>query len=183
MTQPTNPPAPEVPEPGAAQPADPPGPEPPEPGAAQPAGPLVPEAPEPAAAVTAEPSDTGAPPAAQASGTPDELPGAGASGGQQALAAQGSRRTEQAPLPIGLGTGVLGVLLTIGFVFLPVSTLAEKLYVLFACLALAVASVTGIGAWQSGRRFALTAFAAGVAVVCLVMNNISSQPGPARHSP
>lgn len=46
-----------------------------------------------------------------------------------------------------------------------------------ACLALTAASVTGIGAWQSGRRFALTAASMCVAVVCLVMNNIvSSQP-------
>jgi hypothetical protein len=69
------------------------------------------------------------------------------------------------------------VLLTIGFVFLPASTLPEKMYVLFTCLALSAACVTGIGAWRSARRFGLTAASVCVAVVCLTMNNIiASQP-------
>ena len=114
----------------------------------------------------------------QTTGTPDMQPGDGARAGKPAPADRGPRLTEQAGVIIGIATGVLGVLLTIGFVFLPAGTLAEKMYVLFACLALSAASVTGIGAWQSGRRFGLTAASVCVAVVCLVMNNniISSQP-------
>ncbi len=99
---------------------------------------------------------------------------------QPTPAARGERLREQAGVIIGIATGVLGVLLTIGFVFLPASTLPEKMYVLFACLALSAASVTGIGAWRSARRFGLTAVSVCVAVVCLAMNNIiASQPASA----
>jgi hypothetical protein len=50
--------------------------------------------------------------------------------------------------------------------------------VLVACLALSAASITGIGALRSGRRFGLTAASVCLAVVCLVMNNIASSQPP-----
>jgi hypothetical protein len=67
------------------------------------------------------------------------------------------------------------VLLAIGFVFLPASTLPEKAYVLFACLALSVAVVTGIGAWRSARRFGVTATSMCVAVLCLAALSMTAQ--------
>jgi hypothetical protein len=82
---------------------------------------------------------------------------------------------------IGIVTGVLGVLVAVGFVFLPANTLPEKAYVLFACIALSVAAVAGIGAWRSARRFALTATSGCVAVVCLAALSMApqhDQPSP-----
>ena len=118
----------------------------------------------------------------QTTGSPNERPGDSTRTGQSASTGRGPRLTEQAGAVIGIFTGVLGVLLSIGFVFLPVVTLPEKIYVLGACLALSAASVAGIGAWRSGRRFGLTAASVCVAVICLVMNNIvSSRPAKPRH--
>lgn len=76
---------------------------------------------------------------------------------------------------IGIMTGVLGVLMAVGFVFLPASTTPEKVYVLLACIALSVAAVAGIGAWRSARRFALTATSAWVTVVCLAVLSMAAQ--------
>lgn len=91
---------------------------------------------------------------------------------------ESARLIEKAAVPIGIATGVLGALLAIGFALLPTSSLAEKGYVIAASLALSVASVGGIGAWRSGRRFALTAGLTGVAVVCLAALSVAGQAGP-----
>jgi hypothetical protein len=86
-----------------------------------------------------------------------------------------TRLTERAGAIIGIASGVLGVLLAVGFAFLPVSTLLEKAFVVLACLALSVAAVTGIGAWRSARRFGITATSACVAVVCLAALSMAAQ--------
>jgi hypothetical protein len=49
--------------------------------------------------------------------------------------------------------------------------------VLFACLALSVAAVTGIGAWRSACRFGITATSMCVAVVCLAALSVTAQSG------
>jgi hypothetical protein len=82
---------------------------------------------------------------------------------------------ERADVVIGISTGVFGALVTVGVMFLPASTLPEKACVLFACAALSVAAVTGIGAWRSARRFAVTATSACVAVVCLAALSMAAR--------
>jgi hypothetical protein len=85
--------------------------------------------------------------------------------------------TEKAGVPIGIATGVLGALLAIGFALLPVSTNAEKSYVITASLTLSVASVSGIGAWRSGLRFSFTAGLTAVALACLAVLSVVAQAG------
>lgn len=75
--------------------------------------------------------------------------------------------TDRVYVVIGFAATVFGCLFAVGFVFLPVSTLPEKAFVFLACLALSVATITGIGAWRSGRRFSITASLVGLALICL----------------
>lgn len=86
-----------------------------------------------------------------------------------------TRLTERAGVVIGIATGVLGGLLAAGFAFLPVETLAEKGWVFSACLAVSVASVTGIGAWRNARRFGLTATCMFAAVLSLAGLSVAAQ--------
>jgi hypothetical protein len=86
-----------------------------------------------------------------------------------------ARLTERAGVVIGIATGILGGLLAAGFAFLPVDTLAEKGWVFFACLALSVASVAGIGAWRNARRFGLTATCVFVTVISLASLSVAAQ--------
>jgi hypothetical protein len=86
-----------------------------------------------------------------------------------------TRLTERAGVVIGIATGILGGLLATGFAFLPVNSLAEKGWVFFACLAVSVASVTGIGAWRNARRFGLTATCMCVTVICLAGLSVAAQ--------
>lgn len=90
------------------------------------------------------------------------------------------RLTEKAGVVVGIVTGILGGLLAIGFALLPASTGAEKGFIIIASLALSIASVSGIGAWRSGRRFAFTAVLAGVAVICLATLSVAAGAGPAQ---
>jgi hypothetical protein len=88
------------------------------------------------------------------------------------------RLTERAGVVIGIATGILGGLLAVGFAFLPVDTLAEKGWVFFACLAVSIASVAGIGAWRSARRFGLTATCMFVSVICLAGLSVAARADP-----
>lgn len=92
------------------------------------------------------------------------------------------RLTEKASVVIGIVTGVLGALLTVGFALLPTATGAEKIYIIIASLALSVAAVSGIGAWRSGRRFAFTAVSTGLAIICLAGLSVATQAGPTQTS-
>jgi len=83
--------------------------------------------------------------------------------------------TDRAGVVIGIATGVLGGLLAAGFAFLPVDTASEKGWIFSACLAISVASVTGIGAWRSARRFGLTATCMFVTVVCLAGLSVAAR--------
>jgi hypothetical protein len=89
-----------------------------------------------------------------------------------------SRLTERAGVVISIVTGVLGVLLAVGFALLPTATGADKIYIVIASLALSVAAVSGIGAWRSGRRFAFTAISTGLALICLAGLSVAAQAGP-----
>jgi hypothetical protein len=86
-----------------------------------------------------------------------------------------TRLTERAGVVIGITTGILGGLLAAGFAFLPVDTPTEKGWIFVACLALSVASVTGIGAWRNARRFALTATCMFVTVISLASLSVAAQ--------
>ena len=88
------------------------------------------------------------------------------------------RLTERAGVVIGIATGILGGLLAVGFAFLPVDTLAEKGWVFFACLAVSIASVAGIGAWRNARRFGLTATCMFVSVICLAGLSVAARADP-----
>jgi hypothetical protein len=79
--------------------------------------------------------------------------------------------------------GILGVRPTIGFALLPSSTLAEKAWILLASLALSVASVSGIGAWRSGPRFAVTAGSAGLALIFTATLSVAVQHASAVQAP
>jgi hypothetical protein len=68
---------------------------------------------------------------------------------------------------VGTAGTVLGLLIAIGWAFLPVTTLLEKTLVLLACCALSLASWIGFGAWHSAARFTFVAVAGGVAIICL----------------
>lgn len=97
-----------------------------------------------------------------------------------------TRLTERADVIIGIVAGVFGALFAVGLIFLPASTLLEKTCVLFTCIALSIAAVTGIGAWRSARRFAVTATSACVAVVCLAALSMAAQreqPSPSPPPP
>jgi len=92
---------------------------------------------------------------------------------------------------VGITTGIFGVLAGIGLTLLPANTLGEKSLIIGACIALAIAGYTGVGAWQSKRRFAATAVAVALAIVGLAALSITantdatiSQPpsGPASAS-
>jgi uncharacterized membrane protein YfcA len=62
---------------------------------------------------------------------------------------------------VGIVTGLFGMLFGVGFILLPAATMREKVLVIGASLAVAVAGLTGVGAWRSPRRFGLTMFAGG----------------------
>jgi hypothetical protein len=93
------------------------------------------------------------------------------------------RLTEKVGVVIGIVTGVLGVLLAVGFALLPTSTGLEKICVVLASLALSVAVVSGIGAWRSGRRFATTVASAGLATICLASLSVAAQGGSSAQAP
>lgn len=82
------------------------------------------------------------------------------------------RQTEKVGLVITITGGVFGVLAVAGLALLPSSTWGEKFLVLGASLALSLAVFTGIGAWRSARRFAFTASAEGITVICLAALSI-----------
>jgi hypothetical protein len=82
--------------------------------------------------------------------------------------------TDRAYVVIGFAGTVFGCLFAVGFTFLPVSTLPEKAFVSLACLALSVATITGIGAWRSGRRFSITASLVALALICLAALSVTA---------
>ncbi len=84
------------------------------------------------------------------------------------------RLREKVGVVIGIATGILGALLTVGLTFLPASTLAEKSYIFLACLSLSIVAVSGIGAWKSLRRFTITASFTSIAIMCLSALAISA---------
>jgi len=125
------------------------------------------------------------PPANPAPGTPPGPLGRPPGGGAPADAraerpdpADQNNLKARVGLNIGIATGVLGVLIAVGFALLPVNTLPEKACVILACLALSVATVTGIGAWRNASWFAATAVSAGAAVVCLAALSMAAQGDP-----
>ncbi len=85
------------------------------------------------------------------------------------------RLIQRVGVVVGIITGVLSVLLTVGFVLLPMSTGTEKICVITSSLAFSVAFVSGIGAWPSGRRFAVTATLTGLGVVFLAALSVATQ--------
>jgi hypothetical protein len=68
---------------------------------------------------------------------------------------------------IGIASGVFGSLAILGLTLLPTSTRTQQVLVLIACAGSTVACVTGLGAWQSVRRFALCVISAVIALVSL----------------
>jgi NPCBM/NEW2 domain len=74
----------------------------------------------------------------------------------------------------GFALAVLGTLSGLGLAFLPSSTLGEKFLIFLASAALSVAGTAGVGAWRSGKRFAITAFSAGTSVVLIALLSISA---------
>lgn len=78
---------------------------------------------------------------------------------------------------VGTAGTVLGLLIAIGWAFLPVSTLLEKTLVLLACCALSLASWIGFGAWRSAARFAFVAVAGGAAIICLGALSVAAHTG------
>jgi NPCBM/NEW2 domain len=75
---------------------------------------------------------------------------------------------------VGIVTGLFGMLLGVGLILLPSATTREKVLVIAACLAVSVAGLTGVGAWRSPRKFALTMLAGGLAIVCLADLSIAA---------
>jgi NPCBM/NEW2 domain-containing protein len=85
----------------------------------------------------------------------------------EAHEADTGRLTEKVNALFGVAGGVFTVLTTAGFIFLPTSTTAEQGLVLGACLSVSAAAASGLGAWRSGRRFAITAVLVTSALACL----------------
>jgi NPCBM/NEW2 domain len=85
---------------------------------------------------------------------------------------------------IGIVTGLFGALLAVGLILLPSGTNSEKLLIIGASLAISIAGLTGAGAWRSPRRFALTAVAGGLAIVCLAdLSVAAARSAPPSHPP
>lgn len=84
------------------------------------------------------------------------------------------RLTDRVFVIVGFAATVFGCIFAVEFVFLPVSTLPEKAFAFLACLALSVATITGIGAWRSGRRFSITASLVGLALICLAALSVTA---------
>jgi NPCBM/NEW2 domain len=82
---------------------------------------------------------------------------------------------EKAGLVVGIVTGVAGTLSGVGFALLPTATWTDRALVVVASLALSVAGFSGIGAWQSGRKFAFAATSAGLALICLAGLSVAAQ--------
>jgi hypothetical protein len=72
---------------------------------------------------------------------------------------------EHVGLVTGICTGVFGSLTFVGFELLPTDTGTEKFLVILAGLACSVACFTGVGAWRSRSRFAVTALLVTIALV------------------
>jgi uncharacterized membrane protein len=78
---------------------------------------------------------------------------------------------------VGIVTGLFGMLFGVGLILLPSATIRERVLVIGASLAVSVAGLTGVGAWRSRRKFGLTAFAGGLAIVCLAGLSVVAASG------
>jgi hypothetical protein len=74
----------------------------------------------------------------------------------------------------GIIGSVFGVLSVVALALLPSNTAAEKALILTACLALALGTYTGVGAWHSARRFTVTAAFAGVSLIAVSVLSIAA---------
>jgi len=77
------------------------------------------------------------------------------------------RLIEKISVVVGILGSIFTVLSVAGYELLPSSTWGEKCLVFGATIALSAAAFAGIGAWHSARRFAVTASAAGIALMCI----------------
>ena len=84
---------------------------------------------------------------------------------------------------VAITTGFFCALLSVGLTLLPATTLTEKSLIIGSCITLAAAGFTGVGAWQSARRFAATAVAVGLAIVGLAALSIAADAGASLHHP
>jgi Swt1-like HEPN/NPCBM/NEW2 domain len=109
---------------------------------------------------------------------PDGHPGVNGHGATPASGSTGGHPRSQWPAGsfsrlrnsvtvLGLPIGIFAVLVTLGLIILPSATLPERTFIVGTSLALSGAALTGAGAWRSMRRFAATAAAGGLAIVCL----------------
>jgi hypothetical protein len=72
----------------------------------------------------------------------------------------------------GFALAVLGVILTVGLIILPSSTLGEKCLIILASVALSVVATAGLGAWRSRNRLTVTALSLGLSIAFLASLSI-----------